>query len=182
MPPSIANLLELSTPTPENTPVQAYAKLEFGAYSFYVQSLSVTLGRKAAENDHVDVHLGNTKAISRQHARVQYSFARNCFEIYVGGRNGLFVDDIFYDQGSVVPLDDRFASRGILLILERRFRSERSSSTFYYLTRVHYLKILLSKRKNLRRQLHHHYRPYHQHHPLKRNLLPPKNQISHTQH
>ena len=110
MPPSIANLLELSstTPTsPRNSPVQAYAKLEFGAYSFYVQSLSVTLGRKAAENDHVDVHLGNTKAISRHHARVQYSFARNAFEIYVGGRNGLFVDDIFYEQGSVVPLDDR---------------------------------------------------------------------------
>ena len=107
MPPSIANLLELSTVSPRNSPVQAYAKLEFGAYSFYVQSLSVTLGRKAAENDHVDVHLGNTKAISRQHARVEYSFARNAFEIYVGGRNGLFVDDVFYEQGSVVPLDDR---------------------------------------------------------------------------
>lgn len=108
MPPSIANLLELGTPSQQNSPVQAYAKLEFGAYSFYVQSLSVTLGRKANnEKDHVDVHLGNTRGISRQHARVQYSFARNCFEIYVGGRNGLFVDDVFYDQGSVVALDDR---------------------------------------------------------------------------
>jgi len=116
MPPSIANLLELSTtPTsPRNSPVQAYGKLEFGAYSFYVQSLSVTLGRKAAETDHVDVHLGSTKAISRQHARVQYSFARNAFEIYVGGRNGLFVDDIFYEQGSVVPLDDRYTSFNFL--------------------------------------------------------------------
>jgi len=117
MPPSIANLLELSTPSRQNTPVQAYAKLEFGAYSFYVQSLSVTLGRKASEGDHVDVHLGNTKAISRQHARVQYSFARNCFEIYVGGRNGLFVDDVFYDQGSVVPLDDRYVPSCCLLVL-----------------------------------------------------------------
>ena len=97
--------------------MQAYAKLEFGAYSFYVQSLSVTLGRKASEGDHVDVHLGNTKAISRQHARVQYSFARNCFEIYVGGRNGLFVDDVFYDQGSVVPLDDRYVPSCCLLVL-----------------------------------------------------------------
>jgi FHA domain len=107
MPPSIANLIELASPSPRNTPVQAYAKLEFGAYSFYVQSLSVTLGRKAAETDPVDVHLGNTKAISREHARVQYSFARNSFEIHVCGRNGLFVDDVFYDQGSVVALDDR---------------------------------------------------------------------------
>jgi len=124
MPPSIANLLELSTPSsPRNTPVQAYAKLEFGAYSFYVQSLSVTLGRKAGENDHVDVHLGNTKAISRQHARVQYSFARNCFEIYVGGRNGLFVDDLFYEQGSVVPLDDRyFAACPLALILSTQIQ------------------------------------------------------------
>jgi hypothetical protein len=107
MPPSIANLLELRTPSPRNSPVQAYAKLEFGAYSFYVQSLSVTLGRKATDSDRVDVHLGNTRAISRQHARVQYSFARNSFEIFVGGRNGLFVDDVFYDQGAVVPLEDR---------------------------------------------------------------------------
>src|SRR5277367_1170049 len=80
MPPSIANLLELSTPSPRNSPVQAYAKLEFGAYSFYVQSLSVSLGRKAADNDHVDVHLGNTKAISRQHARVQYSISKAFLE------------------------------------------------------------------------------------------------------
>jgi FHA domain len=107
MPPSIANLLELSTPPPRNAPVQAYAKLEFGAYSFYVQSLSITLGRKASENDHVDVHLGSTKAISRQHATIQYSFLRTAFELYVGGRNGLFVDDVFYDQGSTVLLEDR---------------------------------------------------------------------------
>lgn len=111
MTPSIANLLEMSnSSTPRNTPVQAYAKLEFGAYSFYVQSLSVTLGRKASETDHVDVHLGNTKAISRQHARVQYNFVKKSFEIYVGGRNGLFVDDIFYEQGSIVTLDDRYVS------------------------------------------------------------------------
>src|SRR5579871_4380522 len=110
MPPSIANLLELSTPSsPRNTPVQAYAKLDFGECSFYVQSLCVTLGRKASDSDHVDVHLGNTKAISRMHARVQYSFARSGFEILVGGRNGLFVDDVFYEQGSTVPLDDRCA-------------------------------------------------------------------------
>ena len=134
MPPSIANLLELSTPSTRNTPVQAYAKLEFGAYSFYVQSLSVTLGRKAAENDHVDVHLGNTKAISRQHARIQYSFARNAFEIYVGGRNGLFVDDIFYEQGSVVPLDDRFGNflTSWLIIVGHKYKSGRSSSISYY--------------------------------------------------
>jgi len=75
--------------------------------SYYVQSLSVTLGRKANETDHVDIHLPGTKAISRLHARIQYSFARNAFEIYVGGRNGLFVDDVFYEQGSVVPLEDR---------------------------------------------------------------------------
>jgi len=86
----------------------------------------VTLGRKASESDHVDVHLGNTKAISRQHARVQYSFARNCFEIYVGGRNGLFVDDVFYDQGSVVSLDDRYVPSCCLLVLCICFESASS--------------------------------------------------------
>jgi len=108
MPPSIVNLLELSTPSARNSPVQAYAKLEFGAYSFYVQSLSVTLGRKASDSDPVDIHLGTSKSISRTHARLQYSFARHCFEICVVGRNGLFVDDVFYDQGNVVPLEDRY--------------------------------------------------------------------------
>ena len=75
-----------------------------------MQSLSVTLGRKANENDHVDIHLPGTKAISRLHARIQYSFARNAFEIFVGGRNGLFVDDVFYEQGSIVPLEDRYGT------------------------------------------------------------------------
>jgi FHA domain len=107
LPPSIANLLELSSASPRNSQVQAYAKLEFGALSYYVQSLSVTLGRKATESDHVDIHLPGTKAISRLHARIQYSFARNAFEVFVGGRNGLFVDDVFYEQGSIVPLEDR---------------------------------------------------------------------------
>jgi len=110
MPPSIANLLELSTASsPRNTPVQAYAKLDFGLCAFYVQSLSVTLGRKAGENDHVDVHLGDFKGISRQHARVQYSFARNCFEIVVFGRNGLFVDNEFHGKGEVISLEDRYS-------------------------------------------------------------------------
>ena len=104
---SNTELLGHSSLSPRHSLVQAYAKLEFGEYSFYVQSLCITLGRKATGDDYVDVHLGNTKAISRHHARVQYSFARNAFEIYVGGRNGLFVDDIFYQQGSLVTLDDR---------------------------------------------------------------------------
>ncbi|KAI3623539.1 FHL1 [Malassezia furfur] len=71
-------------------PIRAYAKLEFPGFSYYVQTLQVTIGRRpgqlqgahaapvraptpAARHGDVDVDLGPLKSISRLHARIFYS-------------------------------------------------------------------------------------------------------------
>ncbi|KAF9433705.1 Pre-rRNA-processing protein fhl1 [Entomortierella beljakovae] len=79
-----------------NEPVQAYAK-----------TLQVTFGRKASSSDQVDIHLGPTKAISRQHARLFYNFTTQRFEMMVFGKNGAFVNDQFVEKGVTVPLENR---------------------------------------------------------------------------
>ncbi|KAI8596961.1 fork head domain-containing protein, partial [Dissophora ornata] len=70
-------------------------------------TLQVTFGRKASSSDHVDIHLGPTKAISRQHARLFYNFTTQRFEMMVFGKNGAFVNDQFVEKGVTVPLENR---------------------------------------------------------------------------
>lgn len=93
--------------------ISAYARLDFDNFTFFVQTLHLTLGRKSnldiqlQSNHHaVDVHLLNKKAVSRKHARLFYNFASQQFELSVEGRNGAFVDDVFIDKGNTVPLID----------------------------------------------------------------------------
>ena len=92
-----------------NTKVSAYARLEFENFIFYVQTLQVVLGRKS-ENDQshsVDVHLANSKAISRKHAKIFYNFGTERFELSIQGKNGAFVDDSFVERGATVPLTNK---------------------------------------------------------------------------
>ncbi|KAF9568853.1 Pre-rRNA-processing protein fhl1 [Mortierella alpina] len=88
-------------------PVQAYAKLEGDSFCYYIRTLQVTFGRKASSSDQVDIHLGPTKAISRQHARLFYNFTTQRFEMTVFGKNGAFVNDQFVEKGVTVPLENR---------------------------------------------------------------------------
>ncbi|KAF9382978.1 Pre-rRNA-processing protein fhl1 [Podila verticillata] len=88
-------------------PVQAYAKLEGDSFCYYIRTLQVTFGRKASSSDQVDIHLGPTKAISRQHARLFYNFTTQRFEMMVFGKNGAFVNDEFVEKGVTVPLENR---------------------------------------------------------------------------
>lgn len=69
--------------------------------------MQVTFGRKASSSDQVDIHLGPTKAISRQHARLFYNFTTQRFEMMVFGKNGAFVNDQFVEKGVTVPLENR---------------------------------------------------------------------------
>ncbi|KTW25840.1 hypothetical protein T552_03112 [Pneumocystis carinii B80] len=87
--------------------VQAYAKLEFEAFSFYIQTLQVIIGRKVNKLDQVDVHIGSTKAISRQHAKLFYDFTSQRFEIFVMGKNGAFINEEFVECGQTIPLYDK---------------------------------------------------------------------------
>jgi len=90
---------EVKAPTPPREaspgPIAAYAKLEFPGFSYYLQTLSVSIGRRPAHiagpepgaekhthltgldrvDGDVDVDLGPLKSISRLHARIFYRSA-----------------------------------------------------------------------------------------------------------
>ena len=84
--------------------ISAYAKLEFDHFCFYIQTLALTVGRKAKRDDNVDVHLGMSKSISRQHARIYYQFIATTWEIEVLGKNGAFVNDRYIEAGGTCAL------------------------------------------------------------------------------
>ncbi|ORZ16885.1 fork head domain-domain-containing protein [Absidia repens] len=91
-------------------PVQAYAKLEGESFCYYIRTLQVTLGRKVNRRDQadkVDIPLGNTKLVSRQHARLFYNFTTQRFEMMVIGKNGAFVNGQFVERGITVALENR---------------------------------------------------------------------------
>ncbi|KAJ1812339.1 hypothetical protein LPJ75_003697, partial [Coemansia sp. RSA 2598] len=87
-------------------PVQAYAKLEGPDFCYYVRSLEVSLGRhpSGSHTDAVDIDLGDSKAVSRRHARILYNFMSQSFELQVLGKNGCLVDDEYYARGQSVML------------------------------------------------------------------------------
>ncbi|KAG5360405.1 Fork-head transcriptional regulator FHL1 [Yarrowia sp. B02] len=98
---------EIESGDEDSSRVSAYARLDFESFTFYVQTLQVVLGRRVENSSSmVDVHLGDTKAISRKHAKIFYNFGTQRFELSVLGRNGAFVDDVFVETGSTVPLKD----------------------------------------------------------------------------
>ncbi|QNP97124.1 hypothetical protein B0I72DRAFT_133287 [Yarrowia lipolytica] len=98
---------EIESGDDDSSRVSAYARLDFESFTFYVQTLQVVLGRRVENSSSmVDVHLGDTKAISRKHAKIFYNFGTQRFELSVLGRNGAFVDDVFVETGSTVPLKD----------------------------------------------------------------------------
>ncbi|CAB5377163.1 unnamed protein product [Rhizophagus irregularis] len=91
----------------DNGPIQAYAKLEGDNFCYYIKTLQVILGRKTSGSDQVDIHLGSTKAISRQHARLYYNFQEQHFELMIFGKNGAYINEVFCEKGVTVPLENR---------------------------------------------------------------------------
>ncbi|KAJ2882064.1 hypothetical protein H4R27_003688 [Coemansia aciculifera] len=89
-----------------HAPVQAYAKLEGPDFCYYVRTLEVLLGRYQSADDQepVDIDLGDSKAVSRRHAKIFYNFMSQSFELQVFGKNGCLVDDEYYARGMSVPL------------------------------------------------------------------------------
>ncbi|KAJ2852634.1 hypothetical protein GGI22_005157, partial [Coemansia erecta] len=87
-------------------PVQAYAKLEGPDFCYYVRTLEVSLGRHPSADHHepIDIDLGNSKAVSRRHAKIHYNFMNQSFELQVFGKNGCLVDDEYYAKGQSVTL------------------------------------------------------------------------------
>ncbi len=92
--------------TPADTgEIRAFAKLQGRNWTFYVQKVSVVVGRLAkpgspvgensAGND-IDVHLGDLDCISRKHLRIDYAGAQG-WEMYCFGKTGVTVDGKHYD-------------------------------------------------------------------------------------
>lgn len=96
-----------TTASVDSGPIQAYAKLEGDDCCYYIRTLQVTLGRKVAKPGNVDIPLGNSKSVSRHHARLFYNFVTQRFEIMVFGKNGAFINEQFVEKGVTVPLENR---------------------------------------------------------------------------
>lgn len=92
------------------TEVQAYAKIAGQDWTFYVKSLSISIGRNtdnAGEDaQQIDIDLGPAKVVSRQHAVILYNLDFRYWELKVLGRNGARVDGqkAPYGEKSSTPL------------------------------------------------------------------------------
>lgn len=96
--------------------ISAYYSLVFPNFTYYLQTLNVTIGRRcipssaasSSDNPQVDVDLGPLKSVSRLHAKIEYEEDEERFVLLVIGRNGAWVDGVWSGSGSKVPLSDRY--------------------------------------------------------------------------
>ncbi|KAH8113354.1 hypothetical protein DFH11DRAFT_1510596 [Phellopilus nigrolimitatus] len=112
---------------PEELPdkISAYFSLAFPSFTYYVQTVAVTIGRRSvrpgtpssSDTQQVDVDLGPLKSVSRLHAKIEYEESQERFVLVVMGRNGAWVDGIWSGSGSRVPL----AARSQIQIATRTF-------------------------------------------------------------
>lgn len=105
------------TPPPQDK-ISAYYSLVFPHFTFYIQTLSVTIGRRCAPNPNtatsstaepaaVDVDLGALKSVSRLHAKIEFDQDEDRFVLAVIGRNGAWVDGVWSASGTRAPLGER---------------------------------------------------------------------------
>ncbi|THH12913.1 hypothetical protein EW146_g7244 [Bondarzewia mesenterica] len=95
--------------------ISAYYSLVFPNFTYYLQTLTVTIGRRcipistasSSEQPQVDVDLGPLKSVSRLHAKIEYEEEEERFMLVVLGRNGAWVDGTWSGKGSKVPLSER---------------------------------------------------------------------------
>lgn len=85
-----------------NTEVQAYAKLAGPTWTYYVQMLSIVIGRTSDNDDEsVQIDLSPSKVVSRRHACIQYNLKGRFWEMSILGRNGVRIDRVAHKDGSV---------------------------------------------------------------------------------
>lgn len=105
--------------------ISAYYSLVFPNFTYFLQTLSVTIGRRCspaasessslADKAQVDVDLGPLKSVSRLHARIEYEEDEERFALVVVGRNGAWVDGVWSGSGSRVLLSERFGSASVIV-------------------------------------------------------------------
>ncbi|GLB33521.1 putative FORKHEAD [Lyophyllum shimeji] len=110
--------VKLEQTPPVQDKISAYYSLVFPHFTFYIQTLSVTIGRRCAPNPTaptsstvemptVDVDLGALKSVSRLHAKIEYDQDEDRFVLVVIGRNGAWVDGVWSGSGTRAPLGER---------------------------------------------------------------------------
>ncbi|KAF8076099.1 fork head domain-containing protein [Lyophyllum atratum] len=110
--------VKLEHTPPAQDKISAYYSLVFPHFTFYIQTLSVTIGRRCAPNLNapttstaepttVDVDLGALKSVSRLHAKIEYDQDEDRFVLAVIGRNGAWVDGVWSGSGTRAPLGER---------------------------------------------------------------------------
>ncbi|KAH8999324.1 hypothetical protein EDB92DRAFT_1813098 [Lactarius akahatsu] len=113
----VSAIMDESSLNAESSPdkISAYYSLVFPNFTYYLQTLNVTIGRRciptstasSSEQTQVDVDLGPLKSVSRLHARIEYEEEEEHFVLVVLGRNGAWVDGVWCGKGSKVPLSER---------------------------------------------------------------------------
>lgn len=106
-----------SSPEPEpSKKISAYYSLVFPHFTFYIQTLSITIGRRtnpngassSSDQSHIDVDLGSLKSVSRLHAKIEYDPDQDRFVLAVISRNGAWVDGVWQGSGTRAPLGERY--------------------------------------------------------------------------
>ncbi|CAH0475954.1 unnamed protein product [Peronospora belbahrii] len=99
----------------EKRPPLAYAKLSGRVlddvpFEKLVTHLPAELGRGPISSlpDH-RIALGEHKAISRLHARIQWNQTESCFELQCLGKNGMFADGKFVSKNQTIKLSSKTA-------------------------------------------------------------------------
>ncbi|CAH0484982.1 unnamed protein product [Peronospora farinosa] len=97
----------------EKRPPLAYAKLSGRVlddlpFEKLVTHLPAELGRGPISSlpDH-RIALGEQKAISRLHARIQWNQSESCFELQCLGKNGMFADGKFVSKNQTIKLSSK---------------------------------------------------------------------------
>jgi len=120
--PQAADISEaIMSPQAEPDKISAYYSLIFPNFTYYLQTLSVTIGRRciptttASSSDptQIDVDLGPLKSVSRLHARIEYEEEEERFVLVVIGRNGAWVDGVWSGSGSKVSLSERCVTNSL---------------------------------------------------------------------
>lgn len=95
--------------------VQAFAKLTGEDWTFYVQDLTVIIGRASdsktpeQEEDKVDLDLGKSKTISRRHAKIFFDFNTRGWKLIVTGRNGVKINNVYTKASEdSIPLESKY--------------------------------------------------------------------------
>ncbi|GLI69422.1 hypothetical protein VaNZ11_014031 [Volvox africanus] len=100
-----------------------FAKLQGDGIEFFVRKYEITMGR-TSKNSTLDLILGDSTTISRQHASIRYNFDIKSFELVVLGKNGVTVESsgsgathLYTPDSPPTPL----RTRDLLIMGEKRF-------------------------------------------------------------